>query len=115
MARTDLSVENISRSGLNATQAVGDSANDHRIPNNDGEIFLRIDNGGASPSIWSAVPKVSPDGLTVPNKSVTVPNGEARYFGPFRTDYYNQDDGSIHIDVDQAVSVTVETLRCPRT
>lgn len=108
MARTALTVQDITRSGVNPTANSADATNDHVINNNDGMIFLRITNGGGGASAWTANTPGSIDGMALPDKTLSVPAAGTRYFGPFPQEIYGS---TLEIDLDVDTSVTVEVMR----
>lgn len=111
MARTDLSPQDIVRTGLNPTFSAADGANQNAFYNN-GQTYLHVKNGGGSSiNVTIDTPGVV-DGLAVSNLIVAVPNGGERLIGPFPSNVYNQPDGRVHIDWSAVSSVTVAVLRC---
>jgi hypothetical protein len=110
MARTTLAVETVDRDGLDPTQQSADDINHHELVNNDGITALRIQNDGGSSTIISADILAQVDGQDPPDKSVTVPTGEVRYFGPFNPTIYGT---TVLIDCSNDSSVTIECIRIP--
>ena len=110
MARTDLTVQQIVRTGLEAVYAAADGSNQNAFAN-DGRTFLRVVNGGGSPINVTIDTPGSVDGLAVSNLVVAVTNAEDRLIGPFPTNIYNQSDGKVYVDWSAVTSVTVAALR----
>ena len=110
MARQTITVETVDRNGLNPTQQSADQTNGHELLNNDGVTALRIDNSGGSSIVVSADIKAQVDGQDPPDKTLSVPNGQVRYFGPFKKDLYG---ATVWIDFDDDTSVTFECVRIP--
>jgi len=111
MARTDLSVQTISRSGLNVSFTAATDTNAWAIPNNDGKMFVRVKNGDASPHTVTLDITQSVDGAAVTDPTVSVPAGEERDIGPFPPNIYDQADGRVHLNLDGFTSMTAALLR----
>lgn len=110
MARTDLTVQQIARTGLNASFSSADGTNQNAFAN-DGRTYLHVKNGGGSSiNVTVDTPGVV-DGLAVGNLVVAVPNGGERIIGPFPTNIYNQADGKVYVDWSAVTSVTAAAIR----
>lgn len=109
MARTDLTPQNISRSGLGPTFAAA-SVDGHSWADN-GKQFLYVKNASGSPVTVTFPIPVLVDGQAVASKTVSVPatTGE-RIIGPF-TGQYRQSDGDVWVDFSAVTSVTVALLQ----
>jgi hypothetical protein len=69
--------------------------------NNNGLVGVLIFSADASPkNVGFAIANRSIDGITVPDKVVTVPAGGTVYVGGFPTQWYSQDDLSVYINPD---------------
>lgn len=110
MARTALTVQQIVRTGLNATFAAADGTNQNQFAN-DGRTYLHVKNGGGSSINVTIDTPGSVDGLAVSNLVVAVPNGGERIIGPFPTNIYNQTDGNVYVDWSAVTSVTAAAIR----
>lgn len=110
MARTNIAVQVIDRSGLSPSYAAADGVDQNAFVNN-GETFLHVKNGGASPITATFQTPGLVDGLAVADLVVSVPNAEERMIGPFPTAIYNQGVGVVHVDWSSATSVTVAAFR----
>ncbi|WP_217545582.1 hypothetical protein [Streptomyces sp. GbtcB6] len=100
MARTVVSVTQITRAGVAAgTEASGDPTNNHTIPNN-GKMILQVRNSGSTTARTVAFRfPGSVDGQSVTPRAVSIPTSATRWFGPFPTgDYGSQ----LQVDVDNA-------------
>jgi len=117
MARTELTVQDVDRSGLNATYTSGDSTNDHSFENLTEDIVLHIKNAGTGACVVTVDIPITPDGQAVTDKSVTVPAAGERFFGPFPKAVYNQEDAgnsideAVLVDLDQDDNVTLAAIR----
>ncbi|MEU9245859.1 hypothetical protein [Streptomyces sp. NPDC048385] len=100
MARTAVSVTQITRAGVAAgTEASGDPTNNHTIPNN-GKMVLQVRNSGSTVArtVTFRFPGLV-DGQAVTPRAVSIPTSATRWFGPFPTgDYGSQ----LLVDVDNA-------------
>jgi hypothetical protein len=111
MARVDLSVQTITRAGLNASFTAATDVNAWAIPNNDGKMFVRVKNSDASPHTVTLDITQSVDGAAVTDPTVSVPAGEERDIGPFPPNIYNQADGRVHLNLDGFTSMTAALLK----
>jgi hypothetical protein len=106
MPSTPLTVTPITRAGIAPTLAAA-NVDGHTIPSNTGRIFLHINNASGAPvTVSAAIPK-SVDGVAVPAKTLSVPAGAARLFGPFPRDDYNDATGAVAISFSAVTDVTV--------
>lgn len=114
MARTDLSVQDIARSGL-APSFSAANADGHAIYN-DGKTFIEVKNTDASPITVTIQTPGTVDGLAISDRTVTIPatTGD-KMIGPFPPDKYNQisgsDKGKVYVDFSAVSNVTVAALR----
>lgn len=114
MARTPLSVQSISRSGLNPTYSAA-PADGHSVANGSGKKrFIHVKNGGGSPiNVTVQTPLTIDTSLAVSDLVVAVPNAGERIIGPFPSEVYSQSDGSIYVDFSGVSSVTVAAFELP--
>lgn len=112
MARTALTVQTISRSGLAPSYSNGDATNDHQFLN-DGKTFVHVKNGGGSSITVTIQTPGSVDGLAVADRDVTVANGAEKMIGPFPTATYNQSGGLVYLDLSADTSVTLAAFKLP--
>lgn len=110
MPRTDLSPQQILRTGLNPTFSAADGSNQNSFENN-GQTYLHVKNGGGSSINVTIDTPGTVDGLAVGNLIVAVPNGGERIIGPFPQNIYNQVDGKVYVDWSAVTSVTAAVLR----
>lgn len=104
-----LTIQDITRSGLEATYAAAASGGD-KFANN-GRVMIHIKNGDASDhTVTVDIPKTV-DGQAVTDISVTVTASEERFIGPFPPSIYNDSDGYVNLTYDAVTSVTIGILR----
>ena len=105
-----LAVTPITRAGVNDAGAAAAGGGDS-FPN-DGKTFVRVFNGGGSPiTVTEKIPTTKrPEGLTITEKTVAVPAGEARDIGSWPAGIYNDADGRMNITYSGVTSVTVKAL-----
>ena len=111
MARTALAVQEVPRTGLNATYSAA-NVDGHSVPN-DGRMLLHIKNGATDVVVTLVIPRTV-DGQAVVSPTVTVTALEERFIGPFPPGPYNQNGGvgdQIHINFDDVANVTIAALR----
>lgn len=115
MARTALTVLEIDIDGLiNPTLTSGDATNDHEFANARGDVFLYVDNAGASPCVVDIITSFSRQGLALEDAGGSVPAGQLGLFGPFDPSLFNQSSGLVYVDIDQDSSVSLAAFRLPR-
>lgn len=113
MARTDLTVQQVARPGLNPAYTAGNGSGGHSIPN-DGRVFIHVKNGSGAPINATLQTPVTVDdqaALAVSDLVVAVPASGERMIGPFPPALYNQSDGKVYLDFSAVTSVTVAALR----
>lgn len=109
---TDLSAAGV----LSTTLATTPTATHGNKVKNDGKTFVEINNGSGSPiTVTFDVP--SPvdslvDGLTVPDRTVTIAAGARYKIGPWKS-MYNQSDGYVWFICSAVTTVTAAAYRNP--
>lgn len=115
MARTNLTVVIPSTSGLDIStgaDTAGDVANGNEF-DNDGSVLVKVRNAdGAAAHNFSVACPLLIDGNAVASVSASVPLSTTRFFGPFPTSVYNQDNGRAGINVDSA-QLFIKCIRIP--
>jgi hypothetical protein len=115
MARTALTPQEIGTDRkLNPiVWTAGDATNNHQVANpNPGNIYVLLDNAGASPCVVDIASAASgPEGRTNNISSESVAAGNKAVFGPFPPQLWNQTGGILTIDIDQDSSVTLAVVR----
>lgn len=115
MARVEASVQTVVRAGVTPAYdtIVTGAGNGLAFDNDPAGRIVHIKNSSGGPGVVTfEVPKTV-DGLQVPDLTVTVPDGEERFVGPFPKALYNQAEGdtglsdAVVIECDAAVDVAV--------
>lgn len=109
MAASVLTVSDISRSGLALALAAA-NADGHLLPNT-GKECLIIANADSGAHVVSAAIVRTVDGVTPAPKSISVPAGATRLWGPFAREDYNNGSGQVAISFDGVTGVTVQAVR----
>ena len=109
-ARTDLTPQQIARTGLAETYAAVDASNGNQFAN-DGLMFLYVKNGGVGSINVTIGTPGTVDGLAVADLVVAVANGVNKMIGPFPVGIYNQAGGLVYVDWSGGSSVTAAVLR----
>jgi hypothetical protein len=109
MARTDITAQQIVRTGLEETFIAATA--DGQMFANDGRMILHVKNGAGAPINVTIQTPGSVDGLAIAEQVVAVTNGEERFIGPFPTNIYNQADEKVYVDYSSPTTVTVAVLR----
>lgn len=114
MARTDLTVTPINRSGVDLTAILEAFNADGEKVLNGGDVFVVVYNGsGGTRTVTVTTPRTV-DGLAVADLTATVDTTDYLLLGPFPTDTFNNSDGKVYVDVDSETSVTVGAFRLER-
>lgn len=100
MARTDLAVTTITRTGVALTGVAGDVVNGNAVANG-GDVALVLKNTNASSTARVLTIKITQtvDGVTVPARTVSVAAGAQVAVGPFDPNVYG---GRLLINADNA-------------
>lgn len=113
MARQNLAVTVIDRSGTDIATLAAANADGHAVLNN-GATFLIVKNAGGSGITVTVQTPRTIDGLAVAEYTISVGDGETKAFGPFPKDTFNQpgpDAGKVYVDYSAVTSVTVGAFR----
>ena len=119
MATTELTVQDIVRTGLEAVYVAAAAGDGNVFNNANKKTFLHIINGGGgSIDATFVTPQAVDTDLAVADRVVAVPAGEERLVGPFTSTYEAVDaDNNIAVAVkvtfDIVTSLTVAALRVP--
>lgn len=108
-----LSVQSVSRSGLNASFASAAAGGDQFTWG--ARRFIHIKNGDASSHTLTVASQYAsdPQGLTSADLTVSIPAGEERMVGPFSERAFADSDGNVQLSYDAVTSVTVAVLEVP--
>jgi hypothetical protein len=108
----ELTVQEISRDGLEATYAAAAVGLADEF-NNDGKTFFHVKNGATDCVITIDIPNLSIDGQAVTDITITCTATEERMIGPFPPGWYNDGDGHVNVAYDDVSNVTVAAIRLP--
>lgn len=109
MAATVLTVTDLSRAGVAVAPAAA-NADGHLLPNT-GREFVLVENGDSGAHTVSATIVRKVDDVTPAAKSISVPAGTSRLFGPFARDDYSNAAGQVALAFDGVTNVTVQAFR----
>ena len=115
MAYTSLTIQTVSKSGLEPTYTAA-TLTDGEMWRNSGKEFIHVINAGGSPCVVTVATPATISGLAIEDKTVSVPAGEDRMIGTFEPGLYNNpasgtDAGKIYVSYDQVTTVTVAAIR----
>ena len=108
---------NLAASGIdNTTLPTTPTATHGNKVRNDGKVWLEVNNGSGAPitatvDVPSAVDGLV-DGLTVPDRTVTIAAGKRYKIGPFKP-IYNQTDGYVWLVCSAVTDVTIGAFTLP--
>lgn len=115
MARTNIDVQSMSRSGNGLTPAyvAVDQVNGMQFLNT-GREFVHVKNLNAATRNVTALTPGSVDALAVADLIATIPadNGD-KMIGPFPPAVYNQSDGKVYLDFSAGADMTIAVIRMP--
>jgi hypothetical protein len=111
MPRSELAVQAVSRQGLDPNYTAA-NVDGHSVQN-DGRMLLHVKNGATAVVVTLDIARTV-DGQAVVDPTVTVPDSEERFIGPFPAEPYNQGATAgdvLHVDFDDISNVTIAALR----
>jgi hypothetical protein len=119
MARTALTITNITRAGVTDAGVAG--ITDGHMFDNTGHEFLEITNGNAAARTVTVVTPRTVEGLAVGDQVVSIPNGQTRKIGPFPRETFSQprgagaDAGKVYLDYEATFHAlfTTRVFRLP--
>jgi len=109
MARTQITVQSITRSGLQPTNTAL-IADGHKFLNDGKLTFIQVENGATAFTLTIQTPKTV-DGLAVAERTISIGTNEEHLIGPFPADTYNQADGMVYLDYSDVTDGTVSVLK----
>lgn len=99
-ARVEVPVTLGKMSGAIPVEAIdGEPNEEHRIPWNDGRIFLEVQNTDSEAHWIRLLTPRTDEGMGVEDPEVSIPAGKTMLFGPFLPQFFNQEDGAVWVDV----------------
>lgn len=112
MARTALTVNQLSLDGVRVDNAAAANVDGHSVPNTGSEtVILYIKNGGGAPITVTFKTNHTVAGITLDPKTATITNAQDGLFSPFPKTPFNQADGDIHIDFSAVTTVTIKAYK----
>ena len=113
MARTLIPTNTVVRAGIAPALTAGDDANEMYFVN-DGRTFLYVLNTGGASTLTFITPGTVDD-QTIGDRAVVVAvhATQGMFIGPFPPNIYNQSDGTVHVDINDATTLTLEAFRLP--
>lgn len=118
MARAELSLQAIARTGLNATYS-GAVTDGHAIDNVSHKTLIHVKNASGGSVDVTVITQNTVDGLAIADLVVAVPASEERMIGPFPHAVYCKNDTdlsithAVWIDYSATTSVTIAALKLP--
>jgi hypothetical protein len=113
MARTDLTVQQLARTGTLLTFTAANV--DGHAYTNDDRTALYVKNGGGGSVTLTFVTPVTTDSLAVADHTVAVPAGSERIVSGLTTGTFNQiagaDAGQVQVDFSGVTTVTCAAFR----
>jgi hypothetical protein len=117
MTEGTLALTDLARTGINPVGTLPTVTDGDKF-NNTGKEFLAVVNASLSLATVVTVdafptnPQSSPpDGLTVTDRTVSIPAGESRMIGPFPPSIYSDVNGYAHVKCAPVTDVTIKALR----
>lgn len=119
MPRTELSVQDIVRTGLTPSFEAAETDGE-AIDNSSHKVFIHVKNTNAASITVDIITPGTIDGMAIPDKQVTVPatTGD-KMIGPFPAGLYDQNDTTlgiakaVHIDFSAVTDVTIAAIKLP--
>ncbi|MBS3927087.1 MAG: hypothetical protein KGZ65_00080 [Sphingomonadales bacterium] len=112
MADVAVTVQEITRTGIDLTDTGSLSVSDTYLVPNDGKTILHIKKSGATDCTVTIATPNTVDGLAVGDLTVTVPatTGD-KHIGPFPREIYNNADGKIAVTFSNITGLTMAAAR----
>ena len=104
-----LTIGTVDRDGLTLA-AVAAAAGGDEV-NNDGTVFLYINNADASSTDVTAVTQIKVDDEDVADKTITVGASDDALFGPFPKETYDDANDRVKFTYSKVTSLTVQALK----
>lgn len=115
MAEVERAAQQPTAAGVVPTQLEGlNSADTQLISNKNGDVLLRVINGGGETTKVTIVTPGEVGGNPVADKEVEVAAGATKIIGPFDPKVYNDKKGRLAVKLTKVASVKVEITRVAR-
>ena len=105
----ELTVENITRDGLNPTFNAANAGGDSFA--NTGDEIIHVKNGSGGAIDVTIVTQATVDSQAVADRVVNVPAGEERVIGPFPKATYNDSGDLVQLTYSGVTSLTVAVMK----
>ena len=106
-----LTVQTINANGLNPTYGAASAGGD-KVPLNAANTFLHVKNGSASSvTVTITTQSNQVDGLTLPDRTVTIPASGERMIGPLTQARYGDINQQASVAYSAVTTVTVGAFR----
>lgn len=113
MARSLVAIQSVTPAGMFPTLTAAAAAG-HMFDNSE-RVFVFVRNASAGATTVTIPSTFARDGLTLPNRTVSVPASEDRLIGPVNGELHNQpsgaDIGRTYVDISPITSVSFAVLR----
>lgn len=111
MARTALTVQTISNSGIAPSFTAAETDGNWLV--NNGREFLEVKNTGDEITVTIQTPATI-ENVAIAEVAVTIPatTGD-KMIGPFATHVFNQADGTVYVDYSGVTNVTAAAFTLP--
>ena len=106
-----LTVQNISRAGLDVTAALAAADSEGDSWGNTGTEYLAVNNGSGSSITVTLAYQKQFDGASATNRTVAVAAGRLALIGPFPQHLYNASNQRASVTYSSVTSVTVAAVR----
>lgn len=111
MAEVERAVQRPGAGGAEPTVIEGLSGADTQlIPNKNGDVLIRVTNGGAEATNVTIATPGEVDGNAVADKVVAVANGKTKVLGPYDPKTYNDKKGRLALTFSKVASVKLEIV-----
>lgn len=114
MARTALSIDEITLTGLELSDVLVAAGADGHYFVNSGDPILVVKNAGASPVNVTVQTPYTRDGLALADLVVAVAAGETVFIGPFPSATFDQSGaarGQVYVDFASVTNMSVGVIR----
>ena len=103
-------VQMVVKTGVVPTRTGSLSLSDTYQMLNNGNLFIEVVNGDASPTTVTIVSQNTVDGLAVADRTVVVSAGTEQIIGPFPPQIYNNSVGEIEVTFSNITAITLAAL-----
>jgi hypothetical protein len=110
---TQLTVQDMSASGLSPSYTAADSGGDSFVWGRYAFVHVKNDDSGEHTVTITEQHDSAPAGYQEVDLSVAVPAGEERMIGPLDREAYQDPDGLVQMSYDAETSVTVAAIELP--